>query len=94
MSVLPIEEKDIENTEIVCRYCLDSSENGKINPCNCKNFVHKERSYNYRVTDTQLLMWCEVNIFYITHQSPRGVQKRRPEKKHFFSLVCRYHPFE
>lgn len=42
MSVLPIEEKDIENTEIVCRYCLDSSKNGKKNPCNCKNFVHRE----------------------------------------------------
>ena len=58
MSVLPIEKSgndngrindienlsisDIDDREIVCRYCLDSSGNNKINPCNCKNFVHKE----------------------------------------------------
>ena len=42
MSIIPVEEKDIENTEIVCRYCLDSNGDSKINPCDCKNFVHKE----------------------------------------------------
>lgn len=50
MSVLPIENLGIEIQEItyiegketVCRYCLESNGNNKINPCNCKNFVHKE----------------------------------------------------